>query len=87
MANKKASPIVIGDVTVTETPVIRAIPKVQPLPMSQSAVNVKPGWYLLAKIDANGNEIPGTEVQVSKRDYDRTFSKRPEYVVKKNPNP
>lgn len=83
---QKASPIVIGDVSIKETPVIRAIPKTQPFVAPTTNINVRRGWYLLVKVDANGNEIAGTDVQVSNRDYERTFKHRHDYAVKKSPN-
>lgn len=51
----------------------------------QTAFPVPPGHYHLVKVDLNGVEILGSDVAVSKRTYDRTFSKLPEYKVKKNP--
>lgn len=48
---------------------------------------VKPGHYHLVKLDKTGNEILGTDVQVSERTFNRTFSKLigTQYEVKKNP--
>lgn len=86
MAKEKASPINPVDITTVQTnPVVRAIPKISSISVTND-VPVKPGWYLLARVDKNGNEIPKSEVQVSERTYKRTYQHRPEYIVKKNPN-
>ena len=47
------------------------------------------GYYHLAKLDLNGNEIPGTDVSISPSTFNRTFKaltegEKPTYILKKN---
>lgn len=48
-----------------------------------------PGHYHLVKLDANGDEIPGSDVSISPNTFNRSFKQltegeHPSYVVKKN---
>lgn len=44
-----------------------------------------PGEYHLVKIDQNGNELPGSDVSIAPITFNRTYSKLPNYKVKKSP--
>jgi hypothetical protein len=81
--NKKAQPVTAPEKVKIE-PVIT--PNIQP----DSGFQVKSGWYHLIKLDANGQELFGTDVSVHPNTYTKTFQKltegeSPTYKVKKNP--
>lgn len=71
------------EVDVQIKPEGKAMPKLSAMPMR--GFMPKDGEYHLVRLDKEGKEIPGTDVSVPVNTYNRTFSKRTDYLVKKNP--
>lgn len=76
------------EVKVIHNPTAKVVPKVVPTGSEMPSFNVPNGWYHLIKVTPGGQEIAGTDVAVSPRDFKRTFEKLTpaQYKVKKNPN-
>lgn len=92
MSKKVDNPVINPDdieVKVIHNPVVKTVPKVQPLTDApDNGFKVPNGWYHLIKITPGGAEMLGTDVAVSPRDFKRTFEKLvgTQYIVKKNPS-
>lgn len=67
------------------TPIVKIIETPAPL-VQESTFVPNEGELHIVALDANGNEIAGSDFSISQKQYDKSYSGNPKFIVKKNPN-
>ncbi|RYE25459.1 MAG: hypothetical protein EOP51_04030 [Sphingobacteriales bacterium] len=89
MANKKKT-----EDPVTETPEATPVPVIEPVSITQTdtaaarvtEIEVPAGHVLLVAIDANGNDVAGSDFFYAEKSYKRFYGDETKFRVKKKLN-